>query len=108
MCHYLNINSANLIHVDAKKRLLDILKEHEKLSDHDTSIGELCEIFRAVGNKNSAHRLLRVAQEQLESLDDRLHSSRSHYKAPQRDHLLSEEVLDSDLDSSSSEDWVMV
>jgi len=109
LCRHLKINVANLNHIDSKKRLLDILKEHEKSSDHDISVIELHKIFKAVGNENSACRLLQVAQTQLLSNKSK---SKSHHRTvhkvePQFD-LPDEEVLDSDLDSSSSEDWIMV
>lgn len=107
LCHHLNINSANLFHVEAKSRLLDIIKEFEKSLDHDISISELCKIFRAVGNENSACRLMRFAQMHV-VLDDKPHG-RSHHRTPHRTKdQFNEEVSDSDLDSSSSEEWIIV
>lgn len=106
LCDYLKVNSANLFHVEAKSRLLDILKEFEKSSDHDISIRELHRIFKAVGNENSACRLLRFAR--MHVVDDRPHS-RGRHKTPHRvKDMFNEEVSDSDLDSSSSEDWIIV
>ena len=107
LCNHLNINSANLLHVEAKSRLLDILKEYEKSSEHDISVRELYGIFTEVGNKNSACRLLKVAQPHAVP-DDRSHR-RSRHKTPHKSKdLNSEDVSDSDLDSSSSEDSVVV
>jgi len=107
LCSHLKIDSTNLIHVDSRKRLLDILKEYEKSLDHDISVIELRDIFKAVGNENSASRLLRVAQLLL---DNSSNSNKTPNKVdPQFDILgEEEEVLDSDLDSSSSEDYMEV
>lgn len=107
LCHHLKIDSANLFHIEAKSRLLDILKEFEKSLDHDISISELCNIFREVGNENSACRLERFAQMHV-VLDDKPHG-RSHHKTPHRTKdQFNEEVSDSDFDSSSSEEWIIV
>ena len=93
--------------MEAKSRLLDILKEYEKSSEYDISVKELYEIFTEVGNKNSACRLLRVAQ--LHAVPDEKSCSRSRHKTPHKvKDLNSEDVCDSDLDSSSSEDWMVV
>ena len=104
LCDLLNINSANLIHIEAKSRLLDILKEYEKTSEHDISVRELHDIFIEVGNKNSACKLLRVAQ--LHGVPDDGPHRRTRHKTPHKvKDLDSDDVSDSDLDSSSSEDW---
>ena len=102
LCNHLNICSTHLLHVDPKSRLLDILKEYEKTSENDISVKQLCKIFEDVGNINSACRLLRVAQ---------LHVTPNNQSTPLKVKDLNDEdydVSDSDLDSSSSEDWVVV
>lgn len=104
LCAHLKIDSSHLIHVEAKSRLLDILKEFEKSSDHDISVIELYKIFKAVGNENSACRLLQVAQEQLVPCE----RSGYHKTTCRTEDLFNEEVSDSDLDDSSSEDWIIV
>lgn len=106
LCNHLNITPANLLHVDAKSRLLDILKEYEKSSEHDISVRELYDIFTEVGNKNSACRLLKVAQ--LHAIPDDKSHFRSRHKTLHKAKASSEDVCDSDLDSSSSEDSVVV
>ena len=107
LCDYLKIDSTNLIHIEAKSRLLDIIKEFEKSSNHDISITELSKIFSAIGNENSACRLLRFAQMHI-VVDDKAHG-RGRHRTPHRvKDRFDEDVSDSDLDSSSSEDWIIV
>ena len=107
LCDYLKIDSTNLIHVEARSRLLDILKEFEKSSDHDITITQLSKIFSAVGNKNSAHRLLQFAQMHI-VVDDKAHGRGRHRTPHSVKDRFDEDVSDSDLDSSSSEDWKIV
>ena len=108
MCDHLNINSANLFHVEATSRLLDILKEFEKSSDHDISVRELHEIFRAVGNENSAARLLRVARTHL-VLNSKPSGKGRHRNPHKVKDLYNDEVSDLDLDDNlSSEDAMIV
>jgi len=116
----LKINPANLYHLDARKRLLDILKEFQKSCTHDLSVKELYGVFKQVGNENSADRLIREAHRQLSdgtgdkelSHKDETHSGRyrhrSQYCSVMQDQHNGDDVRDCDIDNSDSEEYVFV